>query len=62
MKEAPTSRFLWHQPEGGYDPLVSIIIQLKTSIELSLAHLVSKCLKKIVLERRGDHTLDLNVA
>jgi hypothetical protein len=29
--------------------------------ELSIAHLVSKFLKKIVLERREDHTLDLNV-
>jgi hypothetical protein len=32
---------------------VSARSQLKTAIELILAHLVSKCLNKIVLERWG---------
>jgi hypothetical protein len=41
---------------------VSARIQLKTIVELSLAHLVSKCFKENSFREVEDHTLDLNVS
>jgi hypothetical protein len=41
--------------------VLALEVNSRMLFELILAHLVSKYLKKIVLERREVHTLDLNV-
>jgi len=54
-------RFLHFHPRQRCQKMLALQVNSRLLFELSLAQLVSKYLKKIVLERREDHTLDLNV-